>query len=31
MSGIWALFIGGLAALAITSLSGPTEFLYFEF
>ena len=27
----WALFTGALAALAITSLSGPTEFLYFEF
>ena len=31
MSPWWALVIGALGAAAIASLSGPTEFLYFEF
>ncbi|HEY6868237.1 MAG TPA: MBOAT family O-acyltransferase [Novosphingobium sp.] len=31
MSPQWAMVVGGLAALAFASLSGPTEFLYFEF
>ena len=31
LSIFWALAIGVLAATALASLSGPTEFLYFEF